>query len=137
MICEALVISLTHNSDSVSLLNTESDSSSVPQWRFLARKILLSILAATPGIRLPSRKVSLKHWRIGKCGGPGGRAHGNIGTTPVSHGNIGTTPVSHGNIGTRPVSHGNIGTRPVSHGYGHKATLAQDNRSQGNIGTRQ
>ena len=24
----------------------------------------------------------------------------------------------------------------MSHGYGHKATLAQDNRSQGNIGTR-
>ena len=71
------------------------------------------------------------------CGGPGGRAHGNIGTTPVSHGNIGTRPVSHGNIGTTPVSHGNNGTTPVSHGYGHKATLAQDNRSQGNIGTRQ
>ena len=52
------------DSDSVSY--GVSDGSSVPQWRFLARKILLSILAATPGIRLPSRKGSLKHWRIGK-----------------------------------------------------------------------
>ena len=56
------------------------------------------------------------------CSGPGGCAHGNIGTTPVSHDNIGTRPVSHGSNVTTPMSHGNNGIMPGAHAQGNIVT---------------